>query len=288
MKHVTLFRSLSLSICLWLGLPAFAQGPPPGAPFDRPGPPPGGRPGGPPNGNPFGPALLTSEMLSDGKIVKGAPFSATVLTESVQVLADGTRISRKMSATFQRDSEGRTRREQKLESVGPFAIVGEPPHLVFINDVVANTRYVLNLNEKVARQMPTNPPPQMRPLPEPPTAGAAKTEALGKQVIEGLEAVGTRTTITIPTGAIGNDRPIAIVSERWEAPELQVVVTSKHSDPRVGETTYRLTNLSRTAPARDQFEIPADFKLVQETAPGRPNESGGRPDKRTWRRDRKP
>ena len=44
---------------------------------------------------------------------------------------------------------------------------------------------------------------------------AADSEALGKQNIEGVEAEGTRSTVTIPAGKIGNELPIDIVSERW-------------------------------------------------------------------------
>ena len=75
--------------------------------------------------------------------------------------------------------------------------------------------------------------------------------------IEGVEAEGTRTTVTIPAGEIGNERAIEIVSERWYSPELQLVVMTRHSDPRLGETTYKLTNINRTEPAKTLFEVPA-------------------------------
>ena len=67
--------------------------------------------------------------------------------------------------------------------------------------------------------------------------GKAKKESLGKQLIEGVEAEGTRSTVTIAAGEIGNERAIEIVSERWYSPELQTVVMTRHSDPRFGETT---------------------------------------------------
>jgi len=89
----------------------------------------------------------------------------------------------------------------------------------------------------------------------------AKNEPLGKQSIEGIEADGTRKTVEIPAGEIGNERPIEIVFERWYSPELQVVVMTKHSDPRFGETTYRLTNINRSEPARELFEVPADYTV---------------------------
>ena len=88
-----------------------------------------------------------------------------------------------------------------------------------------------------------------------------KEGRLGKQIIEGVEATGTRTTITIPVGEIGNERPIEIVSERWYSPELQLVVMTRHSDPRMGETTYKLTNINRAEPAKTLFEVPADYTI---------------------------
>lgn len=87
------------------------------------------------------------------------------------------------------------------------------------------------------------------------------TESLGKQTIEGVEAEGTRTIINIPAGHIGNERPIQITTERWYSPELQTVVMTKNSDPLVGDTVYRLTNINRNEPARALFEVPADYKV---------------------------
>ena len=88
-------------------------------------------------------------------------------------------------------------------------------------------------------------------------------EQLGKQMIEGVEAEGTRSTLTIPAGEIGNERAIEIVTERWYSPELQLVVMTKHSDPRNGETTYKLTNINRSEPAKSLFEVPAGFTVKE-------------------------
>jgi len=90
-----------------------------------------------------------------------------------------------------------------------------------------------------------------------------KEEQLGKQNIEGVEAEGTRTTVTIPAGEIGNERAIEIVSERWFSPELQLVVMTRNSDPRTGETTYKLTNINRAEPAKSLFEVPSDYTIKE-------------------------
>jgi len=272
----TICQSCLLLLVLGINcVAALAQGRPFGGP-PRPG---GGL--GPPSGTP-GYTLLSSEMLTGSKLVKGAPFSATALTESTQVLPDGTHITRKMTASFARDNEGRWRREHQLNSIGPLPIAGEPPHIIFIQDVVAGVQYVLNVNEKLARKVVRPQNAAAPATPETPPGSTTKTEALGKQNIEGLEAVGTRTTITLPANSIGNDRPLLIVSERWESPELQLVLLSIHRDPRIGETVFRLTNLTRNEPARALFEVPSDYKIVQGGPPS--NAPGGPP----WQRGRSP
>jgi hypothetical protein len=93
------------------------------------------------------------------------------------------------------------------------------------------------------------------------------TEDLGTQVIEGVTALGTRVTTTIPAGAIGNEQPIQITSERWYSPDLQTVVLSKLNDPRIGETTHKLTNITRGEPDPTLFQVPAGY-TVQESKPG--------------------
>ncbi len=95
-----------------------------------------------------------------------------------------------------------------------------------------------------------------------------RTESLGKRMIEGVEAEGSRTTVTIPAGQIGNERALDTVSERWYSNELKTVVMTTRRDPRTGENTYKLTNLRRGEPARQMFEVPADYKIIDEPAAG--------------------
>ncbi|MCA1589722.1 MAG: hypothetical protein LC730_05320 [Acidobacteria bacterium] len=92
-----------------------------------------------------------------------------------------------------------------------------------------------------------------------------RTESLGTQNIDGVEAEGTRTITTIPADAIGNERPIEIVYEKWYSKDLQIVVASRHTDPRFGEQTYRLTNINRTEPDPSLFELPNGYRLLDPT-----------------------
>jgi hypothetical protein len=246
--------------------------------------------------------FIASEFSWDDKPVKNAPYSAEAVTETTQTLADGNRIARKSTAQVYRDGEGRTRREMTLDGLGPWA--AEQPHkTIFINDPVAGVHYVLEPDNKIARKMVL---PQGIPgvsggafavgasggnvafarrrvgAPaagvgivrlEPTGPAQSRTETLTRQVIEGVQADGTRIVTVIPAGQIGNEREIEIVSERWYSPELQTVVMcrrnlqtvvmSRRNDPRSGETVYRLTNLRLGEPPRELFEPPADY-AVQE------------------------
>ena len=263
-------RILSLMAALALGAPAARAQGPEGRHHPEGGPPPGAM---------FD--VLGVREAAEGKVVKGAPYKAEAVTEISQTMADGNRIVRKTTTAVSRDSEGRTRREANLAALGPLA-----PHdarnLVFIQDPVAGTSYVLEAESRTARKLGLRdgkggfrlrgeggpdggPGPGIRFHGRPHEMGegswARQTDKLGTQMLEGVEATGIRTTVTIPAGAIGNEKPISIVSERWTSPELQVVVLSTHRDPRFGDTTYRLTGITRGEPDKSLFEVPADYTV---------------------------
>jgi hypothetical protein len=261
---------------------AFAQGPPPGR---------GGRgrmgfEGAPGFGGPIEPG---AGMLRAG--IKNAPFSADVITETTQTLADGNHIHQTVTSKVYRDSEGRTRRELAVNLNG-LAPNTSMQQMVFINDPVAGITYSLNAKDHTGMKYMRNgssrgsqrlPPDAAGGGPRPRVGGPdalamgrhnatdqnLKTEALGKQAIEGVQADGRRTTMTIPAGQAGNDLPIHIVVESWYSSDLQTTVLSKHSDPRNGDTVTRLANISRSEPAHALFEPPADYK-VSESAVGMP------------------
>lgn len=231
---------------------------------------------------------------SPGAPVQGAPYSATITNENIQTLEDGTHISQTSTGSVARDSQGRTRQDASLPAIGNLS-AADAPHLVFIQDPVAQTAYTLNLTDKTAQKMPSLPPNistpdvgggpgkimmQMGiavPAGGPPPPGMAmqrtfissndqghvNTEDLGSQSMEGIQVTGIRTTRTIPAGEIGNDRPISIVTEVWTSPDLKTIISSKRSDPRMGQQTFQLTNIVRSEPDSSLFTVPADFKIVE-------------------------
>src|ERR1043165_152671 len=74
-------------------------------------------------GGPCGPGgrFIGAEVGMPGRVVKNAPFSAEIVTETTQALPDGNRIKQSSSVRIYRDSEGRTRREQSLNNLNGLA-----------------------------------------------------------------------------------------------------------------------------------------------------------------------
>jgi hypothetical protein len=100
--------------------------------------------------------------------------------------------------------------------------------------------------------------------PQPFVSGSrvGKEEALGQKLIEGVMADGKRVTTTLPAGAIGNQAPITVTSEQWFSPDLEILVMTRHSDPRSGETSYTLANIVRAEPQATLFDLPSDYTVV--------------------------
>ncbi|HEY2866940.1 MAG TPA: hypothetical protein VGJ02_07605 [Pyrinomonadaceae bacterium] len=302
------------------------------------------------------PSISTRIITESGSsIVKGSPFSAEAVSESVQTLADGNRIVRQWNEKLYRSTDGKFRREGSGTPGAAFGsyIIGDSG--VSITDPVGGFRYSfdLNSNSNTARmsrfrvatpalfngegkaftiiqngnadmdkaaveravvaakaataqaggiditpsgetmpavaelraraaelkavavadaKLATLAVPAMPGMPAMPAMLDSQkwdthTEQLGTQNFEGVDADGTRTTTTIPVGAIGNEQPILIVYERWYSKELKMIVYSKHSDPRFGEQTYRLTDVNRSEPDPSLFQPPPGFKVVSSNAP---------------------
>lgn len=239
--------------------------------------------------------------------VLGAPYSATITNESIQTLADGNRLVQTSTGTTARDSQGRTRQDTVLPVIGNLSAANAPHLIFIHDPVaqVSYTLNLTEKTAQKMPALPplagsttggvggtvtiraiegngaSLPPPDAMPTTMAAHAPGAffekhlitseldqgNTEDIGSQTMEGVLVNGIRTTHTIAAGQIGNDRPITIVTEVWTSPDLKTVFYSKRSDPRMGEQTFRLTNIVRTEPSPSLFTVPADFKIVDGPQP---------------------
>ncbi len=96
-------------------------------------------------------------------------------------------------------------------------------------------------------------------------AKTAVKSSLGSRDFSGVRADGTLSTYTIPANAVGNQQPIVVSEESWTSADLKLVVYSKRSDPRQGNTIYRLENIQRVEQPLSLFTVPADYKVIEPT-----------------------
>jgi hypothetical protein len=240
--------------------------------------------------------------IGDQEVIKNAPYTGTVVNESTQTLSDGNRIINKSSGFQARDSQGRTRREETAGKIGPLQVeapntvfISDPvAHVNFILQPDARTARamkrddegnVIEIRKKLARTLAER--HRSRANEEANADGKhegdvtvltkrlegmvsgvepkadVKHEDLGVQNIEGVACHGARETVTIPSGQIGNERPIVISTETWTSDDLHGIVLKKHNDPRFGETVYRLTNIKLGEPDASLFQPPNGFKIIK-------------------------
>lgn len=243
------------------------------------------------------PAMSLEGVRPDAKPVANAPYQAEIESQTVQHLADGNVIQNSHTSKIARDSQGRTRTEETLTRIGPWAAGSTPRTIIFISDPVSGNSYVLHPDTKTAEKMPGRHFPggpgkhnvmmfrkggEAAPRDAAVTAtitdadgptvsvqrfestgpGDEQKEDLGTQEINGVTAQGKRITRTIPANTIGNQMPLVSVSETWFSPDLKTVVESKHTDPRFGDTTFSLKNIQKGEPAADLFQVPSDYTVT--------------------------
>jgi hypothetical protein len=282
-----------------------------------------------------GPATFTITREAGVRSIQNAPYSAQMVNERQQNLADGNQIAERHTTMAYRDSAGRTRQEV-LGAKGELKVIT-------IHDPVAGVTWILKPQDRTATKIArlgeaerqairkaaeagrkagemARAQVERRKLDDgseevivkrvaragdgaeanqhiredvriqvsraleenssalrdvqarlaPLTAGAfgdmkwaskATTKELGTRDFNGIKAEGKLRSYEIPAGEIGNRNAIVVSDETWYAPDLQVTVYTKHSDPRSGDTVFRLDSLKREEPAASLFSVPSDYTV---------------------------
>jgi hypothetical protein len=203
------------------------------------------------------------------RLVTGVPYSARGTSETVTTLPDGNRVVRQNTIRLWRDSDGRTRSEFSLSSIGGPRPLELNTTVTVIDDPEARERYLMQPGDKVAHTLPIVPcrvdvglepdlsvgPPRPPGLP----MKVSKPVKLGERKVDGETIAGSRVEATIPAGAIGNEQPIKMSAEQWYGKDLQVVVEATYRDPRTGETRYKLSDIRRAEPDAKLFRVPDNY-----------------------------
>jgi len=257
-------------------------------------------------------SVLHAQQLDD-RVIPNAPFSADVTTTVTQTLGDGTKIEQRTTGKLYRDSTGRVRREQTVIGLDRLNPAAQPQTTITFDSVPGDQApYSLNPANKTARRggrrvqwltgssvsltrstgatvgnielalvdvlnNVTGTLGRVRSGQAGPIPSDIKPteESLGTRQVEGVKATGRRSTTVIPAGRIGNDRQIQIVEEQWDSPELNMVMSTRFSDPRTGVVEYRMTNVSRAEPRADLFVVPSDYTVIEANGGARGGRAGG-------------
>jgi hypothetical protein len=205
--------------------------------------------------------------------VIGKPMSGKEVRRHVQTLADGTQVENSETTLFYRDSLGRMRDERENEALIYDPVAGCVYHLWKPTKTATKGIISAGMPTQIATAANGN---VVDHQVAPGGMGASRSggaqgmatgtqetlrEDLGSQVVNSLPAKGSRITITIPTGAFGNNRDVKVINERWYSEELAILVKSTNSDPRFGETDYEMTDIERKAPDPGLFQVPTDYTV---------------------------
>jgi hypothetical protein len=217
-----------------------------------------------------------------GHLVTGEPYTASCTSTSVEKLADGTTITHSRTSTEARDAQGRTYVQTTGKGGGTS---GETFTRTEVMDPVAHTLTSWGSQSKVAMliNLPTSPEGPGGPWGGGPGGGGpgeggrgpggpggkfhaqVTREVLPGKTIAGVYATGVKTTMTVPVGAEGNDKPLVSVREVWTSPDLKIVVLETSDSPREGFHKMEITSLTEGEPDSTLFQVPAGYTVKTQT-----------------------
>ena len=223
-----------------------------------------------PDGNSF--TRIVSIFIAP---IPDAPFTATVSTVWTRQTSGGATIVTGNHRLVARDRHGHVFEERR----GFVPADSNNPSLLFRMDYVDPSRHtrticfpatnlcnVYNFFAPVSEAtIPVGPLPDGKRY--------LSRENLGTDTIEGLEAIGTRETITTDPATVGNDREVSPIKEFWYSPKLGINLVVKRFDPLQGTQVFTVSNITLAEPDARLFAVPAQFKVADqrttETAPAK-------------------
>lgn len=228
------------------------------------------------------------------------PYSSLEETETEQVLRDGNVISRKFSSPSYRDSAGNTRREYRsalsnftrvyITLVGGTRYVLDPEAKTATKSLTLSPAATAtpaapgkatsgasetgkpatpNGAQEIRVRVVDTPSPQLAKsaidvfADTKPKRVYTRTP-LGSRNINGEMCTGTLMSYVIEAGEQGNLNPITVSHETWIADALRIMMFSKTTDPRSGNTTARVIELTRAEPDPALFAVPPDYTIVED------------------------
>jgi hypothetical protein len=193
-----------------------------------------------------------------------APFQATVTAQWTKHLPDGSTTVVKNHRLVVRDGRGRIYQERR--TLVPEGSSRESRIFrIEISDPAAHTKYFCDPSLQECELRSYDMPVTEPVIPAGEMANGTRylsRASLGTRTMEGLETIGTRETITIQAGVIGNSAPIDSTKEFWYSPKLGLNLQVLRLDPLHGDQLFNVTDLKLSEPDSRLFVLPAGCKVV--------------------------
>lgn len=245
-----------------------------------------------------------------GRMIINAPFTAIATTVVTQTRLDGARVRRTWSVRLFRNSAGHVRVDYDVpvgngsaKKMSMLTVTGEDDlkQRVLNLDLATGTFRLISFstagglfNATTSFAMPTgvlaSGVPRFTPFitSDVHSPGEGVLEELGKAQVDGVSVIGLRVRDTKPVACeVCAGLPGMFTDERWESPELHVVVVARHIDHghrviaasypgKAVDIDYRLTNIVRAEPSPDLFAMPPNYRQHWGGPTDPDFESGGR------------
>ena len=205
--------------------------------------------------------------------VYGHPLTANEVRSTTQTLGDGSHIGNTETEHFYRDSQGRMRTETSTGAVIYDPVAGYTYDLTFARK--SYTKNPIHANSTITIAAAAHRSSTSSSSTSSSSTGSTNgvyhsvartgsgsngvTESLPDQMMDGINVKGSKVTITIPQGSIGNDRDLKVVNERYFSDDLKLLVKTVNTDPRFGVSTYELQNIVQGEPPAALFQVPGDY-----------------------------
>jgi hypothetical protein len=195
--------------------------------------------------------------------VAGKPFFAKDNIVWTRKLEDGSTVTTQLHAVVARDGQGRIYRERR--SFVPANGTKEPKlEEIIVYDSAAHTRTSCVIATRQCLITSYRPAMTFRSRRAGPFADGTMTlarEDLGSNTIDDLSVIGTRETVTVDGGVVGNEKPLVTTREFWYSPALETNLSVVRNDPRLGTQSIHLADLSRAEPDAAIFEVPSGYTM---------------------------
>ncbi|MEO6802188.1 MAG: hypothetical protein ABI197_02965 [Granulicella sp.] len=197
--------------------------------------------------------------------IANEPFSAIDHITWTRPSVDGGTTVVYLVSNVARDSQGRVFQEVHRfgpQNADPKTTLTESKATDPVHHIAIVCNYVTHVCV-VSPFLPNTTPAQVRPVgPFDNGRRNLNRDSLGERTLDKLRVVGTRETIVINPGTIGNDRTVTSSREFWYSPDLQTNLAVTRQDANGGVQELHLDILSRGEPDPHVFSIPPGFATV--------------------------